>query len=122
MKVLLAVFVLSIPFSFFAQYEDIAPGWQREKSRLLIIQKMDELIDQVSFDYDCEKEKITYLVKDKHLFYGRGKDDLHFPKHVMVKACGVTYKFICECAQNEYGKPKEWIKGEWILIPDEEEK
>lgn len=121
MKKILAILIVLIPFTSFAQYEDVAPGWTKDKDRILIIQKMDELIDKVGFEYDCHKSEISYQVTEKHLFYKMKKDNLHFPKKVTVRACRKTYYYRCECAPNAYGKPSEWIKGKWILESTAEE-
>ncbi|NND95112.1 MAG: hypothetical protein HKN45_09615 [Flavobacteriales bacterium] len=121
MKSIIASLLAFVPLLSFAQYEDVAPGWEKEKYRELIISKMDELINEVSFEYNCDKSQITYLVTEKHKFYQMKKDDLHFPKYVTIKACDETYYYECECLQNAYGKPKEWVKGKWVLLPSNEE-
>ncbi len=82
---------------------------------------MDELINLVSFELDCHKSDITYLVNEKYTFYKLKKDDHNFPKKVIVRACGNSYDYINLCPQNGYGKPKDWIQCKWTLIPVEEE-
>jgi hypothetical protein len=121
MKKILAALILCIPFMSFAQYEDVGVGWKKKKDRALIVQNMDKLINEVSFEYNCAKSEISYLVTEKHIFYQMKRDYLHFPKYVTIKACGETYYYHSECLQNGYGDPKDWIKCPWVLLPAEEE-
>ena len=51
MKILALLLILCIPLSSLAQYEDIGPGWKKKKDRELIVMKMDELINEVSFSH-----------------------------------------------------------------------
>jgi hypothetical protein len=121
MKHILFAIIAFLPLSSFAQYDDIAPGWQKKKDRPLIVQKMDELINKVSFEFGCDKSEISYLVTEKHIFYQMKRDYLHFPKYVTIKACGETYYFYSECPQNKYGDPKDWLTCPWVQLPDPEE-
>lgn len=121
MKKIIACLLICVPLFSFAQHADIAPGWKKEKDRALIIAKMDELINLVSFEYDCHKSEVSYLVKEKYKFYSLNKDDHNFPKKVIVRACRESYEYINLCPANSYGKPKTWIQGKWTLIPAEEE-
>ncbi|NNC83449.1 MAG: hypothetical protein HKN79_07720 [Flavobacteriales bacterium] len=118
--------LLCTPLMFHAQtelpYADIAPGWKKDKDRAYIIQKMDELIDEVSFEYACAKEEVSYLVTEKYDFYRLNKDDRNFPKEVSIKACGETYYYLIECLPNDDGDPKDWFKCKWILMEDTPEK
>jgi hypothetical protein len=117
MKKILAGLLAIIPLFTFAQYEDIAPGWKKYKDRAPIIAKMDELVDRLSFEFECDKEQISYIVLEKYKFYKMNKNDLNFPKKLAVKVCGTTYTYLIECPPNSYGKPNGWIKGKWIVDP-----
>jgi len=121
MKKILAVLVVIIPMFSFAQYEDIAPGWKKAKDRAIIIAKMDELVNRLSFELECDKSEISYIELEKYKFFKMNKDDMNFPKKLAVKVCGTTYSYIIDCAPNSYGKPNTWIKGKWIVDPEMKE-
>ncbi len=117
MKKILVGLLTIIPLFTFAQYEDIAPGWEKKKDRATIIMKMDELINRMSFELECDKAEISYIVMENYKFFKMQKNHKNFPKKLSMKACGITYIYLIQCAPNEYGKPKEWIKGKWIIDP-----
>lgn len=115
-KVIIALLIL-LPITSFSQHNDIAIDWKKEKDRVMINNKMDELIKRVSFEMECDTSEIAYTVVEKYSFYGRKRDNMNFPKKVTVKACGHTLYYINKCPPNSYGKPKGWIMGEWIVDP-----
>lgn len=121
MKKIIACLLICVPLFSFAQYEDIAPGWEKDKERVIIIAKMQELINLVSFEMDCHKSEISYLVTEKYTFYKLKKDDHNFPKKVIVRACRESYVYLNLCPANGYGDPKDWSQGKWTLIPAQED-
>ena len=118
MKQIILSLVILLPFLSYSQHEDIAPDWKKEKDRILINNKMNELIDRVSFEFECDTSEITYTVVEKYSFYGRNRDMMNFPKKLTVKACGHKLSYINKCPPNSYGKPKGWIMGEWMVHPE----
>ena len=118
MKNFILGLLILFPLITFSQHEKIATDWKKEKDRILINNKMNELIDRVSFELECDTSNITYTVVEKYYFYGRKKDMMNFPRKLTVKACGHTLGYINDCPPNSYGKPKGWIMGEWIVDPE----
>lgn len=121
MKNIIVLLFVIIPILSFSQHEDIAPDWEKEKDRILINDKMDELLNRVSFELECDTSMITYTETEKYTFYGRKRNNMNFPKRVTVKACGNTLIYLAKCPPNSYGKPKGWIMGKWVLESSEKE-
>ena len=121
MNKLIAFLLIVFPVIAFSQHPDIAPGWEKEKDRLSIDAKMDELINRVSFETECDTSQISYIVLENYDYYGRGRDDKNFPKTVTIKACGENINYFIDCPPNATGKPKGWLAGDWTLIEEEKE-
>ena len=115
MKITILSILLFLPFLTLAQYADIASGWTKEKDRTKIDSKMNELMTRVSFETDCPKEDITYMVIDKYKFFGAKKDHLNFPKTLGVSACGKKLTYILLCIPEPDGNLPKWVDGTWEL-------
>lgn len=112
MKHILFFVLYLIPFIGFSQYDDIAPGWTKEKDRKLIIEKMNQLITRVTLETDCPKEQISYTVVDTYVLQEKWKKH-ELPKTIVVKACGDKLVFINIVINGSV--PESWYSGNWTL-------
>ena len=99
---LLLIFGLCYAVFSYGQYEDIAPGYTKEKHRNFIIQKMDLLIKRVHLETDCPKAQITYTPLEYVNNCGsKVLPEKRLPKSIMVAACGNKLTYILPDANSK---------------------
>lgn len=93
------------PLVAFAQYDEIAPGFKKEKHRKIISTEMDKLLNRVYLETDCPKDQLKYYIIDTHTA-GYKPKDLQLPKTIIIKACGINMTYI---------NPNKELINEWKL-------
>ncbi|MEM7162715.1 MAG: hypothetical protein AAF487_09795 [Bacteroidota bacterium] len=95
-----------------AQHEDVAPGLTKDKHRNLIDTKMDEIINRIKIQTECQEE-ITYTVVDTYLYYKDQKKNL--PKTVIFEACDQKLTYINYLAPIYSATVGGWYTATWTL-------
>lgn len=96
-----------------SQYQDVMPGVTKERDRVLITNKMDELKTRVELELGCKVDTLKFTVVDKYIQYSKPKKtNMNPPKTIVVEACEQRLTYINVAVS---GYIYYWAEGTWTL-------
>lgn len=113
MKILCVVsFLMMLSGVIYSQdFDDIAPGFSKNKQRNVIKEKMASLLKLASLENDCPVSEFAYEVIDefKRFYTSKTKE---LPQKILLTGCGKRYLYVNESINGNYYL---WGDAQWTL-------